>query len=900
LTPTIFFAELELLIKECWRYRYPTSLAGQFTFFLTQPTPFNGGSYRMKRLTPIIVLAVLALVGIISLGVAQAAARPADAEYNPFLTAPSTADAEEIARQYIREHTADLGISAPDADGWVLSDRSTSAQNGVTFIYLQQELDGIRVHNAIVNFGIMPDGRVLHVGNRAVADLRASANTNTPAISAADAVAQGAEALGLERPTTLTELENRGGAAQEVLFSDGGISLDSIPAKLVYQPLANGEVRLAWDIVIAQVNGLHWWQARVDAVTGQLLDKNDWVVNENLDVHSDEVAADHTSAEPMATTNQTVENSELLTGTYNVFALPAESPIHTTPASPADGRTSVTNPANASASPFGWHDTDGASGPEFTITRGNNVHAGLDLAAPNGVDAGSEPDGGAGLVFNNPIDLTQNASQYRPAVVTNLFYWNNIFHDVLHGYGFDEASGNFQQNNYGNGGLGNDYVMAEAQDYSGTNNANFATPVDGARPRMQMYIWTPPLTVTVEILTPASIAGIYYGSKANFGPDITAEGITGTIAIATDGTGVDPFDACEVVTNPTEVVGKIAIVNRGNCTFPIKVLNAQNAGAIAVIVANWVDTQPGSMGGTGAVTVPAVHIYRTLGNTIRTTINGGTDVTVNLRDDDLQIAERDSDLDAGVIIHEYGHGVSNRLTGGPSTVSCLSNQEQMGEGWSDWYGMAVTADANDTAIQPRGVGTYVNYEPVTGNGIRPAPYSTDLAVNPFTYANRADALISIPHGVGFLWSSMIWDMYWNLRMTEGYDPDVYNGTGGNNLAIQLVTDGLKLQPCSPGFEDGRDAIIAAAVANGMTQAEICTNIWAPFARRGMGFSADQGASTTVADGTVAYDMPTFCTSPTAVTLNTLGVANGNVALPVAAITLVGLVAGVMVWRHRRS
>lgn len=853
----------------------------------------------MKRLTPLVVLVVLALAGIISLGIAQAAARPAETEWNPFLTAPSNADAEEIARQYIRDHVADLGISAADADGWVVSDRSTSAQNGVTFIYLQQELDGIRVHNAIVNFGIMPDGRVLHVGNRAVPNLRASANTNSPAISAEAAIIQGAEALGLERPT-LTQLENRGGVAQEMLFSDGGISLEAIPAKLVYQPIASGEARLAWDFSIYQLNGMHWWHARVDAVTGQLLDKADWVVNENLDVHSDEVAADY-SAEPLApTTGATIANSELLTGSYNVFALPAESPNHTTPASPADGRSLVVNPANATASEFGWHDTNGAAGPEYTTTRGNNVWAGLDLTAPNGIDAGSEPDGGAGLVFNNPINLNQDASQYRPAVVTNLFYWNNIYHDVLYQYGFDEAAGNFQANNYGNGGIGNDYVRAEAQDYSGTNNANFATPIDGQLPRMQMYIWTPPLTVTVEILTPASIAGIYYGSKANFGPDITGTGITGTIAIATDGTGLDPFDACEVVTNPSEVAGKIAIINRGNCTFPIKVLNAQNAGAIAVIVANNADTQPGSMGGTGAVTVSSVHIYRTLGNTIRTTINGGTDVTVNLRDDDLQIAERDSDLDAGVIIHEYSHGTSNRLTGGPSTASCLSNQEQMGEGWSDWYGMAITADGNDTAIQPRGVGTYVNYEPVTGNGIRPAPYSTDFAVNAYGYANIADANISIPHGVGFIWSSMIWDMYWNLRMTQGYDANIYTGTGGNNLAIQLVTDGLKLQPCSPGFVDGRNAIIAAAVANGMTQADICTNIWAPFARRGLGNSASQGSSGSVSDGTPAYDMPTVCTSPTAVTLNTLGVTNGNVALPVAAITLIGLVAGVMVWRHRRS
>ena len=78
---------------------------------------------------------------------------------------------------------------------------------------------------------------------------------------------------------------------------------------------------------------------------------------------------------------------------------------------------------------------------------------------------------------------------YQPAAVTNLFYWNNIIHDVMYLYGFDEASGNFQEDNEGTDGLGSDYVNAEAQDGSGTNNANFFTPADGSNPRMQMFLW---------------------------------------------------------------------------------------------------------------------------------------------------------------------------------------------------------------------------------------------------------------------------------------------------------------------------------------------------------------------------------------------------------------------------
>ena len=88
--------------------------------------------------------------------------------------------------------------------------------------------------------------------------------------------------------------------------------------------------------------------------------------------------------------------------------------------------------------------------------------------------------------------------------MTNLFYWNNIIHDVQYNYGFDEAAGNFQLNNYGRGGAGNDPVRAEAQDGAGTNNANFGTPADGSRPRMQMFIWTAPIPIATVTSTPAS------------------------------------------------------------------------------------------------------------------------------------------------------------------------------------------------------------------------------------------------------------------------------------------------------------------------------------------------------------------------------------------------------------
>ena len=117
------------------------------------------------------------------------------------------------------------------------------------------------------------------------------------------------------------------------------------------------------------------------------------------------------------------------------------------------------------------------------------------------------------------------------------------------------------------------------------------------------------------------------------------------------------------------------------------------------------------------------------------------------------------------------------------------------------------------------------------------------------------ANISQPHGIGYVWATMLWDVYWNLVDKHGFNPNVYESwsTGGNNLAIQLVMDGMKFQPCRPGFVDGRNAILAADVA--LTGGANQCSIWRAFARRGLGFSASQGLNTSRTDGVEAFDMP---------------------------------------------
>lgn len=73
--------------------------------------------------------------------------------------------------------------------------------------------------------------------------------------------------------------------------------------------------------------------------------------------------------------------------------------------------------------------------------------------------------------------------EYIDMVVTQLFYTCNMYHDLLYRLGFDELSGNFQMYNFGKGGRGGDAVIANAQDGSGYNNANFMTPPDVSHSR---------------------------------------------------------------------------------------------------------------------------------------------------------------------------------------------------------------------------------------------------------------------------------------------------------------------------------------------------------------------------------------------------------------------------------
>jgi len=612
-----------------------------------------------------------------------------------------------LANDQLLELAAERNYAAADVASPVVSDHYTS--NGITHIYYQQSVDQI---------GIFGTSAAVHIkNNEAISSninflkgIQKRAIKKQFQVQAAEALVRLAQ--NQNYPLSQTELvilsSDEAAPEKPTAIQATGIANRTIPLKLVFIEDANRDLQLAWSVFIDERESANYKNFLINATTGAIEKEINLTITCKLNHdHTDHAKEAIPSLDnrlgQLLHTHQEKTKSTQVANSYNVFPVPIESPNF-------GNRSIEVSPweANVLASPNGWHQVDNTN---YTTTKGNNVDAYEDSNSTNQPTNGAAArvDGGVELMFDNALAINGSPGNYKPAAITNLFYWSNIIHDVWYNYGFDEPSGNFQEENYGRGGNGGDYVYAEAQDGSGTCNANFSTPSDGGNPRMQMF---------------------------------------------TCGT-------------------------------------------------------------------------------------------------------RDGDFDNGVIVHEYGHGISTRLTGGPATSGCLNNQEQMGEGWSDWFALVMTIQPEDNATKSRPIGTWLFEEGPTGDGIRPYPYTTDMSVNPMTYASISNSAIRAPHGVGAVWATVLWDLTWAMIDRYGWDVDLYNGAGGNNRTMALVIEGLKLQPCSPGFVNGRDAILAAdrLLYGGDNQ---CL-IWEVFARRGLGFSANQGSPDSKSDGTEAFDMPPSCT-----------------------------------------
>ncbi|TMQ70424.1 MAG: T9SS type A sorting domain-containing protein [Candidatus Eisenbacteria bacterium] len=486
--------------------------------------------------------------------------------------------------------------------------------------------------------------------------------------------------------------------------------------------------------------------------------------------------------------------------------------------------------------------------PGTSVTNGNNVDAYADLVSPDGLTAG---DFRASTTAANTFDRTYDTAQppylnttQQMAAITQLFYDNNFLHDWYYDSGFNEAAGNAQTSNYGRGGIEGDNIRAEAEDYSGTNNANMSTPADGGRPRMQMYVFNP--LTRVRVNSPAGIAGDKSAGTATFGPQSFL--VTADVVVVNDGVGT-PSDGCEAIVNA--VAGKIALVDRSSCAFTAQVLNAQAAGAVGVIVAN---TTSGTvtMTGTGAITIPTLMVSLADGNTIKNSLLSGA-VNVTL----LRALARDGTIDNQIVAHEWMHYVSNRLVG---NASGLSNQQGggMGEGWSDFSALLLTVKPEDATVPSNpnfagvyAMGSYALQNSVTPTnayyfGVRRYPYSTDFNKNPLTFRHiqNGTALPVGPpvafgasgtnnaevHNTGEVWCNMLWECYASLIRDSGrltFDQ-------ARDRMRDYIIAGLEATPDAPTILEARDALLAAAYASDPADFGLMCGA---FARRGAGVGA---------------------------------------------------------------
>ena len=621
-------------------------------------------------------------------------------------------DPDRPVKAFLQEYQALFGFGPEAITNATVQRDDVSAGNGARTVVWQQQVAGVPVFNALLIGHMTQAGELACLASEFIPSPDQAAD---PALFAA---VQSGAGLPLSSPQALAaavtnagdrfagavvtaETDAAGIIRQQTFTASTGIKGEA-QAELTWFPASRSQLKLCWQVLFTSQWRDEMYLTLVSADTGEILYRR----------------------------NLTAESQE---ATYRVYTnaspepfLPGLSAPGTDQAPPV-ARTLITLASlDPSASPDGWiNDGDNE-------TRGNNVDAHLDRNDDNLADL-PRPTGNPSRVFDFPLDLTGAPANYGEAATVQLFYWDNWMHDALYELGFTEAAGNFQTDNFGRGGLGNDAVQADAQDGfslgdgNHVNNANMSTPPDGCAPRMQMYLFD----------------------------------------------GVSPA--------------------------------------------------------------------------------------------------RDGSLDAQIILHEYTHGLSTRLVGGGAGIDALQTAG-MGEGWSDFYALALLTDPASDVDGVYPMGSYVAYhgfgttfEENYYYGIRRYPYCTDTNKNPLTFADidpsKASAHDGVPrnpllgpfradlanevHSQGEVWCMMLWEMRANLIRKLGPEP-------GNNLALQLVTDGLKLSPPNPNFVQARDAILLAdRMWSGGANA---TEIWSAFAKRGLGFNAKAPESYTTSGAQESRDL----------------------------------------------
>lgn len=410
------------------------------------------------------------------------------------LTAPNNEKRAKNLRSFINENSALFGL-----DETQISQLETTADyanpNGVlSFAHLAQKINGVPVFGGEVKAGFTKRGEMFRVVNNLAPALDYQ-SLNADFGDAEQAVSNAAKYINLT--TNENDLIKKDSASNDlkVTFERGQFA-DETTAEKFYFPTEFGAARAAWRVLFWTKTDAFY--VIIDAQNNTLL----W--RKNITYH------------------------QSLPATFNVYGnttsmmQTADSPSpfspgcidpNNCPQPPIVARQNFTLVGNESPNTFnniGWIPDDGLpvrTPANPNITDGNNVEAGIDRDGTNGVDPNGHAVGNPFRVFNfaynpapgnpppgddptPPNPQTYPPTPFQQGVTTHGFYLVNRWHDEMYKLGFTEAAGNFQHFNFGRGGAEGDRISFEIQDSSGTNGANFATPADGGRGRMQMFLWT--------------------------------------------------------------------------------------------------------------------------------------------------------------------------------------------------------------------------------------------------------------------------------------------------------------------------------------------------------------------------------------------------------------------------
>ena len=596
------------------------------------------------------------------------------------------------------------------------SGKSTGA-NGVKHLEMQQTVDGLTVQGAYVKAAINSRGQLVQVIDRTVA-------VSNPAPSRVDALQALLAAMKAVHPADSKIVFHRVATKGNTTRFNGGAYFQRDPiVTAVVLPMADGRSARGYlvETWTSRTNQLHHTTVGGD---GRVLD---------------------------------IE-SRTASDSYNVF-----------PVDPGKGAQTFVNGPGAGnvESPVGWL----GNGAQSTINiAGNNVNAYLDTIENGQPDKGGTPVTTGDFLAAADFADAPTTPPNNEVAVQNLFFLNNTIHDILYRHGFDEAAGNFQVDNFGKGGVGDDPVRAEAQDGGGTDNANFATPPDGSRPRMQMFLWTG-AGGTHEVVVNSPVSATYPALPAAFVVQLTKTGTTGDVVVA------EPADGC------TDIAPSVA----GRCVRPrdLRVrpqgLECAARGTIGVIVPANNRVEPRSLQWAQAhlrigSKISAVMISQNDGAALKAI----SSPNATLRELAVLPLQIDASLDSDVVYHEYGHGLSWRMIGHMSGPLAGA----IGEGNSD--GIAMLVNGDDI------MGEYSSSSP---GGIRSRPYAG---------YTRTYAAVGGPDGEvhfdGEIYAAIVWRM---IELFGSRRDDLFN----------YVVDGMNFTPSKPAYEEMRDGILAS-VANG--------------------------------------------------------------------------------------